>query len=148
MIMACIFICLVHVYKNVKPEVNMKIERAKEEPKYKLVAKLENRQLSPRTFWSVAKEFYGNKTKNTIPTLVENGRHHSTAVQKVNLLTKYFASQSQKPILPPDYTELLLENVPGIDNINISEEEVYTILRKLQTDKAAGKEIITQCHCC
>lgn len=132
-----------HSYLRVKAEVNIKISRAKEEHKNKLIAKLEDLQHSPRTFWTVAKEVHGNKAKSTIPTMVDNGKQHSTAETKAELLAAYFASQSQKPTLPADYIKPPHVHTAGIDNLHITEEEVLSVLRKLKTNSAPGPDGIS-----
>ena len=127
-------------YIRVKAELNTKIQLQKQEHKNKMVAKLENLQHNPRSFWNVAKEIYGNKVKSTIPTLLDNGKQHSTAEQKANLLADYYASQSQRPNLPQDYVPQTSVNIPGIGNIPITEDEVHKVLKNLQIDKATGPD--------
>ena len=127
-------------YIRVKAELNTKIQLQKQEHKNKMVAKLENLQHNPRSLWNVAKEIYGNKVKSTIPTLLDNGKQHSTAEQKANLLADYYASQSQRPNLLQDYVPQTSVNIPGIGNIPITEDEVHKVLKNLQIDKATGPD--------
>lgn len=126
-----------------KAEVNSKITEAKLQHKNKLVKKLETMRTSPKNFWNVAKQVYGSKVKNGIPTLIEEGHQHNTSEEKANILAKYFASQSQKPDLPENFSipEISLNDEDtSLRHIVLTEVEVYNVLRNLKTGKAAGPD--------
>ena len=130
-------------YLAVKAEVNMKIREAKKSYKDNLIKRLEEQKNSPQRFWKIAKEIYGNKKKESIPTLIEDNKHCVTAEQKANLLAEYYASQSKEPNVPAGH---MLPADPGLQllgNIEITEEEVRNVLRKLKTDKAVGPDGIS-----
>ena len=65
--------------------------------------KLNDPNLSCKTFWSIAKQLYGNKLKKPIPTLIDNNVNYVTDVSKANLLNEYFANQSTLPPPSPTY---------------------------------------------
>ena len=131
------------LYKKVKEEVNHKITSAKMTYKQKIVEKLQNLQNSPKRFWAVAKEVYGNKTNSGIPTLIDDNTQYSTAEQKANLLAEYFASQSQMPDRAEGHRLPNVRERNHIENIFISEEETLSVLRKLHVDKAVGPDNIS-----
>ena len=131
------------VYERVKLEVNSKIQSAKQTHKSKLIKKLEDLKNSPKGFWSVAKQVYGNKTRSSIPTLSDQGKQYCTAEEKANLLAEYFASQSQRPNLPPGHTLPPREEKSYLTDIIITVEETMGVIRKLQMDKAPGPDDIS-----
>ena len=131
------------LYNRVKGEVNKKITEAKQNHKQHLIKKLEDLKNSPKQFWSVAKQVYGNRVKNSIPTLIHNGRQHCTSEEKANLLTDYFAAQSQAPTLTPEHTWPELEENNYLSSMRVTEEEVLAILKKLQVDKSVGPDGIS-----
>ena len=131
------------VYSKVKTEVNSRITEAKVQHKSKLVKKLTSLRSNPKNFWNIAKQVYGSTVKKSIPTLIEDGEQYSTTDEKANILAKYFASQSKKPDVPENYItpEIPPDNEANtLQNLTVTEEEVYTVLRKLKTGKAGGPD--------
>ena len=129
-------------YHRVKTEVNIKIIQAKKNNRDKLVARLETLHDSPKQYWSIAKQIYGNRVRSNTPTLIDGETQYSTADEKAKLLAKYFASQSQKPTLPDNYSlpETVISDAPKLEHLHVSEEEVYAELRKLKTGKSPGPD--------
>ncbi len=126
--------------------MNVKITNGKEDYKNRIINKLEAVQNDPKNFWKIAKQIYGNKTKNTIPTIIDGAQQHSTPGSKANTLAEYFASQSQRPILPdnyelPDIPELQEED--KLSNIEITEHEVLDVLKQLKLGKSTGPDGIS-----
>ncbi len=130
-------------YTRVKNEVNSKIHRAKESHKLEIINKLEDLRTNPKKFWTIAKQVYGNKTRDSIPAIVDEGQQYCTSEQKANLLAKYFASQSQEPELIPGYSIPEEDGPKLLGELQISEDDVKDVIRKLQTNKAVGPDGIS-----
>jgi len=130
-------------YNRVKAEVNMKIVQGKETYKNRLIQQLETVQKDPKNFWKVAKRIYGNNTRNGVPTIVDINKQHSTPKDKANVLAEYFASLSQKPAVPDNYVlpdPPLIEDWDKMQNFMVTQEEVFTELRKLKVGKSVGPD--------
>ena len=65
--------------------------------------KLNDPNLSCKTFWSIAKQLYGNKMKKPIPTLIDNAINYVTDESKAELLHDYFTEQFTLPPPSPSY---------------------------------------------
>ena len=129
------------VYSRVKTEANMKISEAKLNHKESLISKLEGLQSSPKNFWNVANEIYGTKKGDKIPTLVDGNTQYKTSEEKSNLLANYFASQCQNIA---GAEEIESTDVPyeerSLQNISVTEAEVYSELKRLKLGKASGPD--------
>ena len=129
------------IYLCIKDEVNEKILEAKEEYRTQLVRKLEDLRTQPRDFWKVAKQVYGSKTHENVPTLIDNNTHYTKGTEKANLLASYFSSQSQEPVLPADHSFPEVEDTDHkLTEIIITEEDVNRELRKLKPGKSTGPD--------
>ena len=128
------------VYSRVKTEANMKISEAKLNHKESPISKLEGLQSSPKNFWN-AKEIYGTKKGDKIPTLVDGNTQYKTSEEKSNLLANYFASQCQNIA---GAEEIESTDVPheerSLQNISVTEAEVYSELKRLKLGKASGPD--------
>jgi len=127
-------------YCEVKYEANRKIQQAKMSYKDNLIRRLEEHRNTPQRFWKIAKEMYGKKKKESIPTLIDGNKQYCTSEQKANLLAEYYASQSQEPELPPGHNLPHYADFQILGNIEVTEAEVQNVLKKLKTDKAVGPD--------
>ena len=130
------------LYKEVSRDVNISISSAKEDHKQKLINQLENPSTTPRQYWNIYKQMTGSKIDTTIPTLVENDRQCTSAIEKATLLAEYFASQSQTPQNTNNTAidQLLIPDSNILTTITVTENEVLTVLRKLNIHKAMGPD--------
>ena len=119
----------------------MKISEAKLNHKESLINKLEGLQSSPKNFWNVAKEIYGTKKGDKIPTLGDGNTQYKTSEDNSNLLANYFASQCQNIA---GAEEIESTDVPheesSLQNISVTEAEVYSELKRLKLGKASGPD--------
>ena len=88
---------------------------------------LSSNQISPKKFWSIMKELYGAKVKDTIPTMIENDVAYTTDLDKANLFGTFFAQTCSLPP-PPTYYRL-----PPVD---------YKTDQRLTTIDMAGNSCI------
>ena len=69
------------------------LQNRKERYFYDLSVKLNNRQTSPKTYWSIIKPCYNGKKILIIPSLSVNGKVITNFKEKPNFFNKYFSSQ-------------------------------------------------------
>ena len=130
-------------YNRVKAEVNTKIVQGKEAYKNRLIQQLETVQNDPKNFWKVAKQIYASSTKNGVPTIVDRNKQYSTPKDKANILAEYFSSLSQKPTVPDNFVlpePPPLEEGDKIQSFTVTEEDIFTELRKLKVGKSVGPD--------
>jgi hypothetical protein len=143
-------------YKNCKTEyhrakwhferknVNHAIQMAKRIYMTKMTSILSNPSCKSKDFWRYTKAFMGVKTDSNIPTIIDQGVSYVTSLSKAELFADYFASQSsidhlEIPNLPPVHTDVPF----SLNSIYLSDVEVYSILKKLNTKKATGPDNIS-----
>ena len=119
----------------------------------KVHKKLNDPNLSSKTYWKQIKKCYGTSKKNSIPVLMENDKIFSEAIDKANLLNTYFVSQSTLDLkTEPNLPKQSSNPNPriSINRIETTVEEVYKILTKLNIGKANGPDDISNTilkHC-
>ena len=107
--------------------------------------KLNDPQLSCKKFWNIAKQLYGNKIKQPVPTLIDNGKHYSTDVDKAELLNEYFADQSTLLPTPDNFQlpEFSYLTEKRLDSIPITPYQVNKVMKSLKTNKTSGPDQIS-----
>ena len=107
------------------------------------VHRLIENKLNPKKYHDILKTIVGRERKSCIPpALVDtNGQIYEDDADKANILNNYFASQSQDmfpdkqvPYCVPD------REVPVINDIIITEEEVFKQLKLLNINKSSGSD--------
>ena len=115
------------------------IRDAKKVFRDKIASKLTSGELSAKDWWTVLKTFISPKSKTSIPPLENDGSISSDENEKANISNNFFQSHSslnnQYPILP----QILPTAVANeLNNIELSQTEVETILKSLPIGKASG----------
>ena len=106
--------------------------------------KLHNSLNDSRTYWKIVKHTIGNNRTENIPCIIDADAIATTDTEKTEILNNYFASQST---LPPDPNHqlppLVLRTQNTLELIQTTPYEVYTLLTKLNTNKASGPDMIS-----
>ena len=92
------------------------------------------------------KQLYGGKVKQSIPTLIDNGNHYCSDLDKANLFAKFFADTCTLPepsdgyALPP----LMYKTNARLSDVYFDEIEIWSIMSHLNVSKASGPDNISQ----
>ena len=106
--------------------------------------KLNSNSLSAKQYWSYINQLLGRIKRSAIPPLKKGTSFITNTLQKCDLLNVYFASQCCTNDRHHHFP-----NAPSLTNawlvsINIEDpEEMYNLLRKLDTKRATGPDMIS-----
>ena len=106
---------------------------------YDLSVKLNNSQISPKTYWSIIKLCFNGRKIPIIPPLSVNGKIITNFKEKSNLFNKYFSSQCS-PLpngskLPENQTYM---TETKLSSFNIEDEDICKIIRHLILTRPIG----------
>ena len=104
-----------------------------------LSQKLNNPNTSAKTYWSILKSFYKGSKVPLIPPLLVNNKTVSDFTKKANLFNDFFATQctpiSNNSVLP---SRKSFKTDKRLFKLNIKEDDILKIIRKLNVNKAHG----------
>ncbi len=112
---------------NIRNEVTSLLRKCKLEYKDGLVEKINNDNISAKTWFKLAKQLTDKHSSSTqIPTLLDNRAEATTDIEKTEMLNAYFCRQSSiddsghglPPLIMPQQT---------ISSISISSEDIYDV---------------------
>ena len=106
----------------------------------KLVNKLSQDHLDVKTFWKLSKNIQGCKSDRSIPPLYENGQIIPDDLSKATLFNNDFASISSftENVIIPDLPNFEYLTDTRLDRITTNENEVESLLRRINTNKSSG----------
>ena len=114
------------------------IATAKDKYLTDLGKKLNDPLLGPKAYWSILNKFLNKKKIPLIPPIDVNGVYVTDTCQKADLFNEYFADQCTVI----DNTSTLPEFSPktnaSLNHINITENEILSIIRSLNHNKVHG----------
>ncbi|MCG8113032.1 MAG: reverse transcriptase domain-containing protein [Candidatus Thiodiazotropha taylori] len=129
-------------YKQTRNRLTNEIRKSKNDDIRKLANRLENTNVGPKDWWKTLKQIIKPEQTSTIPPLKQGSTIYSSECEKAEALNKYFTQQTEldesNAVLPQT------ANAPQnkLESIVPLPEEVESILRALQTGKAAGPDFI------
>ena len=140
--------CLTEYYRakwhNERKKVNHAIQLAKRTYSAKLTSILSNPSCPSKDFWRYTKSFMGIRAESNIPTIIDHGVSYVSSLSKAQLFAEYFASQSSLDNFEIPNLPVIQNNAPyTINNIYVSEVEIYGILKRLNTKKATGPDQVS-----
>ena len=123
-------------------EANTAKRNAIKRVEQKLVNKLSQDHLDVKTFWKLSKNILGCKSDRSIPPLYENGQIISDDLSKATLFNNYFASISSftENVIIPDLPNFKYLTDTRLDRITTNENEVESLLRRINTNKSSGPD--------
>ena len=102
-----------------------------------LSKKLNNPNISGKTYWSILRSFYKGTKVPLIPPLLVNNKTVSDFSEKANLFNDFLASQctpiSNNSVLP---SRKSFKTNKRLYKLNIKEDDILKIVRKLNVNKA------------
>ena len=126
-------------------DVTREIRKAKTQYKNKLIDRINDKNISVKTWFKLSKQLMNKKGSSNIPTLVDESTEASTDLDKTNLLNKYFCKQStiddSGHNLPPTGQTVQLSKCINI--INISPQDVQDAISTVDPSKACGPDLIS-----
>ena len=97
-----------------------------------------------KTYWSILKSFYKGTKVTLIPPLLINNKTVLDFSEKANLFNDFFASQctpiSNNSVLPSRKSS---KTNKRLQKLNIKEDDILKIIRKLNVNKAHGHDDIS-----
>ena len=107
-----------------------------------MVNKLSQDHLDVKTFWKLSKHILGCKSDWSIPPLYENGQIIPDDLSKATLFNNYFASISSftENVIIPDLPNFKYLTDTRLDRITTNENEVESLLRRVNTNKSSGPD--------
>ena len=117
-------------------EVSQLILESKDKYYNKLAIKLNNPKIISKTYWSIIKTFCNGRKMPIIPPIVRDGKLEFDLKTKANYFNKFFASQC----CPLD--KITYKSAARLTSINFDNNDVLTIIRSLNVNKAHGKDSI------
>ena len=130
-------------FRDLRNLYNRSIIEAKEVYDDKLCDLLaEQGNKGSKNWWRVAKSFMGKNTSSSYPPLADNNISVTDNVNKCNLFNNYFLSHSNidtSNAMLPD----LIPPENSLNNIVISEQEVFELIKCMDTSKATGPDLVS-----
>ena len=109
----------------------------------KLNKQMENPDTSKKSYWKIIKSLQGQTKTTSIPEIVENGKSYRDVKDIVKILNNYFVAQTK--MIHPDESSLVPAvtvdndvNVPTLNSINITDENILNSLKNLKLGKSNG----------
>ena len=131
------------ILKQMKENLRDHISRSRASLQAKMGEKLANEFSNTTKYWSLLKMFMNTGTAPVVPTLIENDVFVVDAADKAEVFNKYFAEQctpiSTASILP----DMNLRTDAVLCNLNFLHEDIVTIIRSLNPNKAHGWDEVT-----
>ena len=130
-------------FKTLRNRVIELIRRSKQDYFDKFENTLTDAGPNSKVFWKTSKQLLKlQKTSQSIPTLTLNNEYTETDLQKVDMLNKYFASQSvvdyRNKTLPSPKPVLFDQ----LDTLEITPQTVKDVLNGLDVNKACGPDLM------
>ena len=114
------------------------ITKAKEKYLYSLGNKLNSPQTGTKSYWSILDKFLQKKKIPLIPPILWNGTFVKNICEKITLFNTFFPDQctpiNNSSTLPP-FEHKINSN---IEDVSFSEQEIVSIIRSLNSNKAHG----------
>ena len=131
-------------FRDLRNLYNRSIIEAKEIYNNKLCDLLADQsKKGTKNWWRVAKNFMGNNTSSTYPPLFQNNNLTVTDNEsKCNLFNNFFLGHSNiddSNATLPDLTP----SQNSLNRIEISEEEVFELIKCIDTSKATGPDLVS-----
>ena len=131
------------IFWTSKVEISSLILKAKEDYLKKQGARLADPSTSKKTYWKIINGFLNKCKVPRIPPLFCQGKFFTDCKQKATIFNNYFAKQCT-----PFLTDSVLPNLVYLTNekfssIDITRDEIESILKTLKTNKAHGPDCIS-----
>jgi len=128
---------------NFRLECQNAVEAAKNSYIRELGNKLHNQRTSEKTYWKIIDKVLNKSKAPRIPPLLVENQFIFNCKEKAILFTKFFCEQctpfTSNSVLPA----LNYKTIERIDQVIIEVEDITTIIRKLNPNKATGPDGIT-----
>ena len=120
-----------------------RLKSAEEEYNNKLRADLKNPHRKNKCWWRTVKYFLNRNHSSTVPSLLHDDKHISDNHTKAEIFNSFFLQQCNLDTSSATLPEIANPVSPGLDFINVTEEEVLETLLTLDTTKASRTDEIS-----
>ena len=129
-------------YRHARNIVTELVRDAKTNIFKKLATSLHQGNLNSKQWWKITKQFLKQSNDSDIPLIIHNGEHHSSSIDKANIINDYFSAQSTvddtHATLPP-----LNPSDTVLSEIVVSEQDVNDVLKLIDGNKACGPDLVS-----
>ena len=129
-------------YRHARNIVTELVRDAKTNFFKKLATSLHQGNLNSKQWWKITKQFLKQSNDSDIPLIIHNGEHHSSSIDKANIINDYFSTQSTvddtHATLPP-----LNPSDTVLSEIVVSEQDVNDVLKLIDGNKACGPDLVS-----
>ena len=111
----------------------------------RLKKELNSDEITAKRYWSIMKELYGSKVKETIPTLIDDDEIFSSDLAKANLFSEFFAETCSLPPPPPNFSlpPVTYRTEQRLSTIDFVPSDIRKLLNKLNVSKASGPDNVS-----
>jgi hypothetical protein len=127
-------------YRDLNNQYHEKVQLAKSNFESKRNELLKTScKIQPKLWWKTVKQLLGYAQDTSIPTIEHNNVVITDSIGKAEAFNSFFVSHSNidtsNASLPDETSE---DNNNTLETLNVTEEDVYQILKSLDTNKAIG----------
>ena len=131
-------------FRSLRNQYTNKLREAEKMHRESLATSLKHsKQINPKHWWHITKQFMGKNKENSIPPMEENNITYFNPKDKADAFNKAFLSFSRLDTTGAHLPDLTYRTAARIDNIPILESDVLDILKSLDTSKASGPDGIS-----
>ncbi len=133
-----------NTYKNQRNQYTLLCRNSKENYENKLLETLENSNEINKKWWNVSKKLMGKKVVHFMPPLFDNDEVLTDNKDKANLMNMYFTSISTVDSAGKQVPNDILEHPQNlIEHVSCAPEQVKSIIKNLDQNKASGHDNIS-----
>jgi hypothetical protein len=99
--------------------------------------------LNPKHWWHITKQFMGKVKDCILPPMIKDGKTYFGDKEKANGFNEAFLSFSKLNITDADLPDVDFKTDKRLDNIPVTEQDVTSMLKSLDTSKATGPDGIS-----
>ena len=131
-------------FRKLRNKIIKLIREAKESHKNNIATKLKTASLSSKDWWRTLKSVISPGSKHSLPPLDHNGKSITDDTDKTKILNNFFRDQTlinDDGVVLPDVNPYNVQS--QLNSLEITPEEVQTVLKSLPVGKAAGPDGIS-----
>ena len=126
-------------YKEIRNKYQKELTESETKYRKSLHAVLSNSK-NTKKWWSTVKDILGKGNDTSYPTLVNGDNYAQTNEEKANQFNEFFLSHNTIDTSNASLPEVPQINLQGLSSIKATENEIYDLIKSLDTNKATGPD--------
>ena len=131
------------LYREKRNEYNREIKKAEHEYNLKLASELQNKSVSTKQWWKLAKSFLGYNYNTSFPPIKDGDNIHFDNKGKAQAFNDFFISHSTINTDGATLPNTLNVAQSELSDVYIQESEILDILKSIDTSKSTGPDGIS-----